>query len=54
LINVAALFQNLTDALVAKEAVLAEKEFNIPALTYELAYYKRLRFGTKASSLDRP
>jgi hypothetical protein len=39
---------------VAKETVLAEKEFKIPALTYELAHYKRLRFGTKTSSLDRP
>jgi transposase len=42
--QVTELVQSLTAALAAKEA-------KISALTYELAQYKRLRFGTKNEAL---
>jgi len=35
----------------AKEAALSVKDFKIEALTYELAYYKRIRFSHKNESL---
>jgi transposase len=37
-------------ALVEQQAKLAEKDFKITALTHELAYYRRVRFG-KASEV---
>jgi transposase len=64
--QVTELVQGLTDALAAKESVLAEKEgqlelntkliaekeVKIQALAYELAQYKRIRFGTKNEALS--
>lgn len=34
-----------------QQAALAEKDFNIPALTHELAYYRRIRFGKASEAL---
>ena len=48
LLQVRALFEQQQAKLARKDAVLAENDFKIKALTFELAYYKRIRFG-KAS-----
>jgi transposase len=37
--------------LASKEADLADKDIRIAALTHELAYYKRIRFGQKTEAL---
>ena len=50
---------NITPAAMAKvqalfaqqQAKLAEKDFKITALTHELAYYKRIRFGKASEAL---
>jgi len=57
--QVAAVIQALLDqtqqdaiALQTKDAELQRKELKIQALTYELAYYKRIRFSTKSEALS--
>jgi transposase len=37
--------------LARLDAVLAENDFKIKALTFELAYYKRVRFGKASEAL---
>lgn len=37
--------------LARQDTVLAEKDFKIKALTFELAYYKRVRFGKASEAL---
>ncbi|WP_404355494.1 IS66 family transposase [Methylotuvimicrobium sp. KM1] len=56
--HVAALLQALLDqaaqdakTIEAKEADIQAKDLKIGALTYELAYYKRIRFSTKSEAL---
>jgi transposase len=48
--RVKALFEQQQAKLAQRDAVLAEKNFKITALTHELAYYRRVRFG-KASEV---
>jgi len=45
--------QTMADAklIQAKEAVIQAKDLKIGALTFELAYYKRIRFSTKSEAL---
>jgi transposase len=50
LAQVRALFEQQQAKLARQDAVLAEKDFKITALTHELAYYRRVRFG-KASEV---
>jgi transposase len=38
-------------ALARRDALLSEKEFKITALTHELAYYRRIRFGKASEAL---
>jgi transposase len=56
--EVAALIQSLVEQaerdakiIQAKDAVINAKDVKIAALTYELAYYKRIRFSTKSEAL---
>jgi transposase len=56
--QVSALMGSLTEALqqangqlAAKAAEIVEKDTKIAALTHELAYYKRIRFGQKTETL---
>jgi len=50
LAQVRALFDQQQASLVQQQAQLAEKDFKITALTHELAYLKRIRYG-KASEV---
>jgi transposase len=50
LAQVRALFEQQQVKLQRKEALVAEQAFKITALTHELAYYRRVRFG-KASEV---
>jgi transposase len=43
--------QQAKDQLAAKAAEITEKDTKIAALTHELAYYKRIRFGQKTEAL---
>jgi hypothetical protein len=38
--------------LTRQDALLAEKDFKIKALTHELAYYRRVRFGKASEALS--
>lgn len=38
-------------ALARRDALLGEKDFKITALTHELAYYRRIRFGKASEAL---
>jgi transposase len=38
--------------LAQNDARLAEKDFKITALTLELAYYRRIRFGNKSEAFS--
>lgn len=49
--KVQALFEQQQAQLLQRDAVLAEKDFKITALTHELAYYKRVRFGKASEAL---
>ncbi|MDM5180123.1 IS66 family transposase [Massilia sp. DJPM01] len=49
--RVQALFAQQQAKLAQRYAVLAEKDFKITALTHELAYYKRVRFGKASEAL---
>ena len=49
--KVQALFEQQQAKLAQRDAVLAEKDFKITALTHELAYYKRIRFGKASEAL---
>jgi hypothetical protein len=49
--KVRALFEQQQSKLAQRDAVLAEKEFKIAALTHELAYYRRIRFGKASEAL---
>ena len=49
--RVQALFEQQQAKLTQRDAVLAEKDFKITALTHELAYYKRVRFGKASEAL---
>lgn len=51
LAQVRALFEQQQAKLVRQDAVLAEKDFKITALTHELAYYRRVRFGKASEAL---
>jgi transposase len=51
LAQVRALFEQQQAQLVRQDAVLAEKDFKITALTHELAYYRRVRFGKASEAL---
>jgi transposase len=51
LAQVRALFEQQQAKLVRQDAVLAEKDFKITALTHELAYYRRIRFGKASEAL---
>jgi len=44
--------QDSAEQLQVKDAELQRKELKIQALTYELAYYKRIRFSTKSEALS--
>lgn len=46
-----ALIEQQQTKLARQDAVLAEKDFKIKALTFELAYYKRVRFGKASEAL---
>lgn len=48
--RVKALFEQQQAKLAQRDAVLAEKDFKITALTHELTYYRRVRYG-KASEV---
>jgi transposase len=48
---ISSLIQHNSEELAAKTAELAEKNTKIAALTHELAYYKRIRFGQKTEAL---
>ena len=44
----------IRQALFAQQqAKLAEKDFKITALTHELAYYRRIRFGKASEALNQ-
>ena len=49
--KVQALFEQQQAKLAQRDAVLAEKDFKISALTHELAYYRRIRFGKASETL---
>lgn len=56
--QVAAVIQTLLDQakqdaalLQSKDAVIKAKDFKIEALTYEVAYYRRIRFSVKSEAL---
>ncbi len=49
--KVQALFEQQQAKLAQRDAVLAEKDFKITALTHELAYYRRVRFGKASEAL---
>ena len=51
LVQVRALFEQQQAKLVRQDAVLAEKNFKITALTHELAYYRRVRYGKASEAL---
>lgn len=51
LAQVQALIEQQQAKLVRQDAVLAEQDFKIKALTFELAYYKRVRFGKASEAL---
>jgi transposase len=51
LAQVRALFDQQQAELARQDAVLAEKDFKITALTHELAYYRRVRFGDASEAL---
>jgi transposase len=49
--QVSALVSYLTETLAQTNKQLTEKDTKIAALTHELAYYKRIRFGQKTGAL---
>jgi len=49
--EVAALIQSLIEQAERDAKIIQAKEVKIEALTYELAYYKRIRFSTKSEAL---
>lgn len=51
LAQVRALFDQQQASLVQQQAQLAEKDFKITALTHELAYLKRIRYGKASEAL---
>lgn len=51
LAQVRALFEQQQVKLQRKEALVAEQAFKITALTHELAYYRRVRFGKASEAL---
>src|SRR5471032_2629153 len=51
LAHVRALVERQQADLARRDALLAEKEFKITALTHELAYYRRIRFGKASEAL---
>lgn len=51
LAQVRALVDKQQADLARRDALLAEKDFKITALTYELAYYRRVRFGKASEAL---
>jgi transposase len=51
LAQVRALFEQQETKIARQEAVLAERDFKITALTHELAYYRRVRFGKASEAL---
>jgi hypothetical protein len=51
LAQVQALFAQQQADLTRRDALLAEKDFKITALTHELAYYRRIRFGKASEAL---
>ena len=51
LAQVRALFERQQAELAQRDAQLAEKDFKITALTHELAYYRRVRFGKASEAL---
>ena len=50
--QVAALIQSLLDQTERDAALIKAKDFKIEALTHEVAYYRRIRFGVKSESLS--
>jgi hypothetical protein len=51
LAQVRALFEQQQVKFARQETVLVEKDFKITALTHELAYYRRIRFGKASEAL---
>lgn len=51
LAQVRALFDQQQVRLQRKEALVAEQAFKTTALTHELAYYRRVRFGKASEAL---
>ena len=51
LAQVRALVEKQQADLARRDALLAEKDFKITALTHELAYYRRVRFGKASEAL---
>jgi len=49
--EVAAMLQALMNQTTADAKLIQAKDVKIEALTYELAYYKRIRFSTKSEAL---
>ncbi|MEQ1527747.1 MAG: IS66 family transposase [Methylococcales bacterium] len=50
--QVAALIQSLLDQTERDAALIKAKDFKIEALTHEVAYYRRIRFGVKSETLS--
>lgn len=50
-VQVQALFAQQQADLTRRDALLAEKDFKITALTHEMAYYRRVRFGKASEAL---
>src|SRR5471032_465063 len=46
-----ALLEKVQALFAQQQAKLAEKDFKITALTHELAYYRRIRFGKASGTL---
>lgn len=51
LAQVRALFKQQQVTIARQEAVLAERDFKITALTHELAYYRPIRFSKASEAL---
>ncbi len=49
--EVAALIQSLVEQAERDAKLIHAKDVKIEALTFELAYYKRIRFATKSEAL---
>ncbi len=51
--QIAALLQSLFDQVDYKDAIIKARDSKIEALTFELAYLKRMRYGVKSEALSQ-